>query len=149
MYKINIFKASLNDLNYILQIEQDSFNKIDRFSKNTFKYFLKHKKLWIVKINHKIVGYFILICYKKSIRIYSIAVLRKYRNKGIGSNILKFIIKFGKFLKKEKILLEVRISNKSIKLYKKFEFKIKNILKNYYENEDGYKMELILKGAKI
>jgi len=145
MDKIKILKASLNDLNYILQIEHDSFNKIDRFSKNTFKYFLKHKKLWVVEINHKIVGYFILICYKKTIRIYSVAVLSKYRNKGIGSKILDFIVKFGKFLKKERIILEVRISNKSIRFYKKFGFKIKKLLKNYYENEDGYKMELNLK----
>jgi ribosomal-protein-alanine N-acetyltransferase len=143
--KIKILKAQLKELDQILYIEKSSFNDMDQFSKNTFKYFIKKRRLWIVKLDKTIVGYFILICYKKSIRIYSIALLPKYRNQGIGSKILSFIIKLAVFLKKYKIILEVRTSNISKKLYERFGFKVKKILKNYYENEDGYKMELLLK----
>ena len=42
------------------------------------------------------------------------------------------------------MLLEVRCDNiNAIKLYKKYNFKIINIRKNYYENNDAYVMELI------
>jgi ribosomal-protein-alanine N-acetyltransferase len=143
--KTKILKAQLKDLNQILYIEKSSFNYIDQFSKSIFKYFIKKRRLWIVKLDKNIIGYFILICYKKSIRIYSIALLPEYRNRGIGGKMLSFIIKLAVFLKKYKIVLEVRTSNKSKTLYERFGFKVKKILKNYYENEDGYKMELLLK----
>jgi len=145
---IKIYKAEKKDLNSVLKIENSSFNEIDRFSKKTLIYFLNKKRLWVVKHKKNVVGYFILICYKKSVRIYSIAVEKKYRKRGVGSKILYFILRFSKFLKKEKVVLEVRKSNKSISLYKKFGFKIKRILKDYYENEDGYKMELTFKNEK-
>ncbi len=145
---IKIIKANKKDLEQIVFIEKVSFNDYDRFSKRVFKYFLQKNRIWIVSIDNKIVGYFILICYKKSIRIYSIAILPEFRNKGIGEYILKFIIKLAKFLKKEKILLEVRISNRSKNLYQREGFKVIKLLKDYYENEDGYKMELNLKDKK-
>ena len=129
--KIKIFKAK-KGLKDIMLIENISFNNNDKFSKKTFNYFLKKKRIWVVKYKEKIVGYFILICYKKSLRIYSIAVLPEFRNRGIGKNILQFIIKFAKFLGKERIILEVRKSNRSKNLYKRLGFKIIKILKNYY-----------------
>ena len=43
----------------------------------------------------------------------------------------------------ERILLEVRCdNNNAIKLYKKYNFKIINIRKKYYDNMDAYVMEL-------
>jgi ribosomal-protein-alanine N-acetyltransferase len=144
--KIKILKSkSWTDLKQILNIEVNSFHPIDWFSINTFKYFFKKKRLWVVIFKNKIIGYFILICYKKSLRVYSIALLPEYRYLGIGSKILTFIIKLAIFLNKHRIILEVRQSNKNKRLYEKFGFKVKKKLKNYYKNENGYKMELLLK----
>ena len=44
----------------------------------------------------------------------------------------------------ERIMLEVRCDNiYAIKLYKKYNFKIINIRKNYYLNNDAYVMEMV------
>ena len=69
-----------------------------------------------------------------------IVVDEEYRNKKVGSRLMDYLINNSK-----KIMLEVRCDNKSaINLYKKYNFMIINIRKKYYDNMDGYVMELML-----
>lgn len=69
-----------------------------------------------------------------------IVVDEEYRNKKVGSSLMDYLINNSK-----KIMLEVRCDNKSaINLYKKYNFMIINIRKKYYDNMDGYVMELML-----
>ncbi len=64
-----------------------------------------------------------------------------YRNKGIATKLVDYLINNKKF---DKVMLEVRTDNvNAIKLYKKFDFKIINIRKQYYGNIDAYVMEMI------
>lgn len=66
-----------------------------------------------------------------------IAVNEKYRNRGIGSKLIKELEKH----QIKNISLEVKKSNvNAIEFYKKNDFKIQTIRKNYYGNEDGYLM---------
>jgi len=100
--------------------------------------------------NNKILGYYLdkkligFIIYEQSYEVIDILYIvtdKIYRRKGIASKLIEYLINEKEF---ERIMLEVRCDNSNaIKLYKKFDFKIINIRKNYYENNDAYVMELI------
>ena len=90
--------------------------------------------------NNKLVGFLIFKKMYEVIDILYIVVDPIYRKHGIGTRLMEELFK----LDYEKILLEVNVSNKeAIKLYKKFKFKIINIRKKYYKNEDAYVMEAV------
>lgn len=73
------------------------------------------------------------------IDLLNIIVKPEYQNQGIGSVLLKYIIDNKQ---DKKIMLEVRSKNiNAIKLYQKYDFKIINIRKNYYKDEDAIIME--------
>ena len=83
------------------------------------------------------------IIYERA-EINYIFVLENYRGKKIASKMLEFMIKSCKIC--ENITLEVRKSNSiAISLYRKFGFKEVAIRKNYYNNEDGILMMLVVK----
>ncbi len=73
------------------------------------------------------------------IDLLNIIVKPEYQNQGIGSDLLKYIIDNKQ---DKKIMLEVRSQNiNAIKLYQKYDFKIINIRKNYYKDDDAIIME--------
>ena len=73
------------------------------------------------------------------IDLLNIIVKPKYQNQGIGSVLLKYIIDNKQ---DKKIMLEVRSKNiNAIKLYQKYDFKIINIRKYYYKDDDAIIME--------
>ena len=73
------------------------------------------------------------------IDLLNIIVKPEYQNQGIGSVLLKYIIDNKQ---DKKIMLEVRSKNiNAIKLYQKYVFKIINIRKNYYKDDDAIIME--------
>lgn len=73
------------------------------------------------------------------IDLLNIIVKPEYQNQGIGSVLLKYIIDNKE---DKKIMLEVRSKNiNAIKLYQKYDFKIINIRKNYYKDDDAIIME--------
>lgn len=73
------------------------------------------------------------------IDLLNIIVKPEYQNQGIGSVLLKYIIDNKQ---EKKIMLEVRSKNiNAIKLYQKYDFKIINIRKNYYKDDDAIIME--------
>lgn len=73
------------------------------------------------------------------IDLLNIIVKPEYQNQGIGSALLKYIIDNKQ---DKKIMLEVRSKNiNAIKLYQKYDFKIINIRKNYYKDDDAIIME--------
>lgn len=73
------------------------------------------------------------------IDLLNIIVKPEYQNQGIGSVLLKYIIDNKE---DKKLMLEVRSKNiNAIKLYQKYDFKIINIRKNYYKDDDAIIME--------
>ena len=79
--------------------------------------------------------------------LYNIAVDIRFRNEGIGSKLLDFIIQHCKNQGAENLFLEVRRSNESArKLYEKKGFIFDSVRKNYYKNpvEDAILMHLSL-----
>ena len=77
--------------------------------------------------------------------LMNIVVKKDFRNCGIGSILLKNIIKKARELELKKIYLEVNDTNlPAINLYKKFNFKQIGIRKKYYCNNNGILMDLSL-----
>lgn len=90
----------------------------------------------------KIVGFVMGVMVDvETLRILMICVRGGYRNKGIGSELLKHIIK--KSGNVRKVRLEVKMSNKeAIRFYKKYGFVIKETLPDFYpDGTDAYLME--------
>lgn len=89
--------------------------------------------------NGLIIGYLnYSIIYEKA-EINEIFVLNNYRNQGIGSQLIEYLLKKCQFC--ENITLEVRKNNDyAIALYKKFGFKEVALRKNYYKEIDGILM---------
>lgn len=72
----------------------------------------------------------------------NIFVLEGYRNNGIASMLIEFMIKEGKDKNISNITLEVREDNyKAINLYKKYGFVDKAVRHNYYGDCNGILME--------
>lgn len=92
--------------------------------------FSSFKKLGFVKKGH----------------VVSVAVLKEYRNNGIGTVLIIDAIKGVRSHKCDELYLEVRCSNNdAIKLYEKIGFIIKNRLQSYYhDGEDAYIMSIEL-----
>lgn len=77
------------------------------------------------------------------INIVDVFVKEEYRRKCIAFKLIEFIKK--EYSNKEKIMLEVRVSNiNAINLYKKCGFDIIYKRDNYYKDEDAYIMEVKL-----
>lgn len=76
-------------------------------------------------------------------KILSIAVSKNHRRQGIGSALMKEILKQFKKANLKFVCLEVRISNKAAQLfYEKLGFKKIGVIENYYEDgESAFLME--------
>ena len=134
-----IEKANLEDLSPLYTIEREVFlNDPFSMSKNSIKYHILKNELYKIEIDGETAGYILWIKKKKYYRLYSLAIGNDFQNKGLAKRILEY--SFEK-LKDKDFSLEVKISNEvAINLYKKFGFEIKKVLKDYYEDCDGYLM---------
>lgn len=126
--KFNIFYKFRFHSDYLrVNIDQKKISK--KNSKEWFRANHKERKFFAIKLNKKIIG---LIIYNINNFFYSIIILKKYRNKGVGTIAL---IKFLAILKKKKIKLVtmVKKSNKnSVYLHKKLFKNYKSINKNFF-----------------
>lgn len=131
--------CNIEDINRIKELGKLINNNFDRV--NNIKNIINNKEIIGYYDNNKLVGILIFNKNYEIIDLLYIVVDTLYRNKKIGSILVEHLIKNYEY---EKILLEVRCDNvNAIKLYKKYNFKIINVRKNYYENQDAYVMELI------
>jgi len=152
-YEFTIRNACEMDLDKIIEINMKCLPEhYPRF------FWLEHLRKWnkaffVAEINEEIVGY--VMCrveigighikpwIRKLGHVISIAVLEKFRRRGIGKALM---ISAMNALKKEynvsEVYLEVRISNiPAIRLYEQLGFKKVKIIKSYYlDGEDAYVM---------
>lgn len=133
---VSFRQAEQSDLMLIMEIEGESFGN-EAFTKSQFQYLLKSPTAHfaVVTVNQTIAGYIILI-YRKSgisIRIYSIAIAKEFRGKGIGMALLNYAKRMAKIMQRNTISLEVKESNTTaIELYKKAGFLSRDVRKDYY-----------------
>lgn len=116
----------------------DLYLSVDKvISKEDFEKMIQAKEIFVAKIEDEIVGYITInikeknnssMRHRKQLQIEAICVDEKNRGKGIGTELLKYVKKFGKENNCTDLYLTVNKENeKAIKVYEKFGFKVKNI----------------------
>ncbi len=140
---MQIFKPQLTDVQTLVELENSTFLS-DKISKKQFVYNINEQKyFFITKTQNSLAGYILCFEYKKTIRVYSLAVSKNYQGQGIGKKLLEYILNNSD----KNISLEVNTNNLiAISLYQKLGFVINKKINNYYENGDAaYKMILMRK----
>ena len=99
------------------------------------EFYNENSEYFVVCENEIICGFAGLWFNIDEAHIMNIAVKKDFRKKGIGSELLKFLIDEAKNKEKICITLEVRDDNiPAIEIYKKFDFDILGKRKKYYNN---------------
>jgi ribosomal-protein-alanine N-acetyltransferase len=148
MENLAIERFDPSNLNEILEIERNAFEKKKAFPK---EYFLELSKKWpegflVAKLSGEIVGYAIGEKDKDSGLIVSVAVKKEWRRRGIGRKLIEKLLENFKKEGMKIVFLHVREENReAINFYQALGFKIRELVENYYSNgEDAYLMEKTL-----
>ena len=139
-----IRKMQSHDVDRVYEIENQAFfepwskkNLMKELEANTF---LSH---FVYEQDGEILAFYIASHILDEVEIFTIAVDKNYQNLGIGSKLLDHLISRAKDDDIKEIWLEVSTKNEAaISLYKKFDFKVMGLRKNYYQKlgEDAYNM---------
>ena len=126
---MKLTKANLKDINELEKLELSVFDEFNfPLSKANFRYHIKNNYLIKAIENEQILGYILVLTKFKVPRIYSLAVSKDARGKGVASKLLDLVC--AKF---SSLRLEVRSDNApAISLYKKLGFSVKKTLPRYY-----------------
>jgi len=146
--------AVVEDLNQILAIEREAYKSAwtyEGFLSEIEKPYAQFLVLTDDESDSVILGYVIFWVIDHQGRILNIAVNPKFRKKGFGDKILRFVTNQSLSEGAESIELEVRVSNEpAIQLYQKLGYFVEYLRKRFYsDGEDAYLMRLNLTGSKI
>lgn len=152
MPQILIRYATLKELPRVIQVTKQGY-KIPH-KKNTLitkshepedikERFLSKKFFVVVAIaDNKIVGAVRYKIMEENLYLYQLAVLKKYRNKGIGSMLVNKIKNIAKRRKYKKILLDHALEKRLTDFYNRMGFKIYKI-KKHQDHHDVYMSQRI------
>jgi len=146
---MKIEKIKINDLSKINSLEKTTF-KDDSFSKETIEQLIHNHTFFLKIVNkyEKIIGFIIVLEQERStLNIINFLIEDDYRNMGLGSYLLNYMLMEAKKSKIfKRIILNVRTSNLSaLRLYRNYNFRIIREIDNYYSKGDNaYLMELKL-----
>lgn len=147
---LTIRPARQSDLNALLALENASF-ATDQVSRRSFRRFISGRSdvFFVAVEKGKLLGYAVALFRRGTAlaRLYSIAVSKQARGRGIGADLLKSVeaaaLKRGAMVMR----LEVRVDNKrAISLYKGFGYREFGRYEDYYgDHTDALRFEKILK----
>ncbi len=134
--KVNELAKQVHELH--VNWRPDLFLSVDEIiSKEDFEKMIQDKEIFVARIEDEIVGYITInikeknnpsMRYRKQLQIEAICVDEKNRGKGIGTELLEYVRKFGKENNCTDLYLTVNKENeKAIKVYEEFGFKVKSI----------------------
>ncbi len=131
--EIAILPATTDDITGIVNIEKECFST--PWSENAISESMNAGTcFYVAKVGNDIAGYMGLSKIAGEGYVTNIAVLPKYRRRGIGKKILEYVIKNSES-ELEFISLEVRVSNDAaISLYENFGFETVGTRKRFYTN---------------
>jgi len=145
---IQIRKSTLEDLSFLVKLENACFPTFQRTSKKNIRHSISSdfQDVLIAETNEREkepIGSLVLFKYQRSVRIYSVAVLPRYQNKRYGDLILRYIKELANRNGYAKIGLEASATDTQlIKWYKKRGFEAVKTITDYYAiGEDAIKME--------
>ena len=131
---VDSYKEKLFEIQSRVLLSNDQMTKaqfFDEFRWNTRKYFVAIK-------DENPIGYIGLYNYDDDLNIIQIAVDNTFQNKGIGGLLLQKAKEYAKENQKKSLSLEVDSNNLIAQnFYKKHNFVITNIRKNYYKTSDA------------
>ena len=153
--KLNIRKATLDDLEFLVELEKACFPLVQQTSRKNIRHSIlsEFQDVLIAETNGREktpVGSLVLFKYRRTVRIYSIAVLPEQQNRGYGELLFRHVVELASRSGFEKISIEVHTRNTTlINWYKNRGFTERKQLKDYYSpGEDGLRMEY-LTGLRI
>lgn len=135
MLKANILELKNEDVLVVAEIEKECFSKpwSEKAIKTAINDDLSH--FIVAKIGNEVVGYGGMYSVMGEGYIYNIAVKRKYRKFGIGTNIVNELVNYSEIKSLNFLSLEVRKSNTpAINLYSNCGFEKVGNRKNFYTN---------------
>ena len=133
-----ISKMSVEDLKSIKNILTSDFDNFWSFDVLEDELECENSYVIVAKtVENTIVGFAGLKVILDEADIMNIVVKKDFRNNGIGSLLLDYLISYSKSINLKTITLEVNELNlPAIKLYKKFAFSKLGIRKKYYNGEN-------------
>lgn len=152
-----IREAGPDDLDFVERLEKQCFAEKRQSSKRSLRNSIASTSqlVFIIESPQKRktsvkMGAAFVIHYKRSIRIYSLAIERQFRGIGLGESLMRYIISFAVSHGYERVSLEVDMNNpKLIGWYRKFGFESERTLPDYYgPDEPGLRMTLIPSSQK-
>jgi len=134
---IVIRPMEIDDLKKVLELEKQSFPvpwTYDLFFCELTRN--RYARYFILEKDKEIIGYLGFWHKGDNFHITNIAISKKFRRKGNGRKLLRFIEKLAATHKIKKISLEVRRSNCIARdMYRKYGYKVIRVLENYYQEE--------------
>ena len=135
MKSLRIRTVAESDLPNIAFIENSSFDQpypLDLLKKLS----RQHRDSFLVaEENGTLLGYCVASLNRGAAHLISIGVLRESRRKGVGTSLLKHLVRFLLNHGVDELWLEVKSeNNEAVGLYEKFGFERMNIVNDYYSD---------------
>ncbi|WFS61564.1 GNAT family N-acetyltransferase [Pseudodesulfovibrio thermohalotolerans] len=132
--------ATLDDLPLFEACERTGFNENRRSSRASLRRSITSPSQLALVIEGKAkrrkpvpAGCAVVFQYKRSLRIYSLAILREHRMHGLGESLVRHVVEFAVSHGYERVSLEADMNNpKLVNWYRKFGFEPVRTLSDYY-----------------
>lgn len=137
LIELEFDKMRSSDIKSVVWIERASFST--PWSKDDFQASLINRNINYFVLRHKgkVVAYVVFTIKSSKSHIANFAVHPDYRNKGIGSELLRKTLLYIQSKGIQEVTLEVRVGNIAAQnLYSKFGFKVVGFRKNYYTDNN-------------
>jgi ribosomal protein S18 acetylase RimI-like enzyme len=145
---ISIRKITPEHLDALCALEARLFDPEScPLSRKNFAYHIREENILLGAFEGEaLAGYILLFIYRKSARIYSVAIDPAFQKKGIATRLIERVGEIARGMKKEHLTLEVRTDNLPARqLYTANGFYPVRKLPEYYpDGHDGIKMSLLL-----
>lgn len=104
---------------------------------------------WVLESHGEIIGYAVLMMVLDEVHLLNISVAQAYQGKGIGRELLSYMMQVGREHGGLNMFLEVRVSNtRAIGLYENMGFNEMAVRRNYYPAHQG-REDAILMGMAL
>lgn len=137
---LNFRQAIPEDLGFLLDLERASFGQARRSSRESLRRSIASNSQLVVIAESRgrkrclcPVGAAVIFQYRRSLRIYSLAVDGAYRGAGVGEALLQHILDFATSHGYERITLEADAANvRLVEWYRRMGFEPRRTLPDYY-----------------
>ncbi len=134
-YAVDVMQAV--DLDAVIQIESTIYSH--PWTRGNFNDSLTAgHQAWVVRLKGEIIAYSVMMLVLDEAHLFNLSVAKPYQQKGLGRELLAYMIDQATALGARQMYLEVRSSNvAAITLYEKMGFVENSRRKGYYPAEGG------------